>query len=236
MRYSTNISMIEHEFDGYYYSYNKNFTLIEAEALYLIAHGLHKINSAKAIGNQDVVVTITPETCEGNSFPAIVNAMVSTIHLIQVKLINNQNDVTRYSHGINQVTVYPSLEKIEVTVENFMALAAIDTINIFSLAAYRQTVRLHSKYAILLYRIIYLITSPRQMFLLNDLRERLKLDDTMHASYKIYSCFRERVIEQGIREINQKTDKTVKISEIKHSRKVVALCFDVQTKPMPMPA
>ena len=67
-------------------------------------------------------------------------------------------------------------------------------------------------------------------FTVDDLRDRLGVDANS-KSYLLFKNFKNRILNPVIFEINNVSEKTISVSEIKQGRKVVALEFTISTKP-----
>ena len=92
-----------------------------------------------------------------------------------------------------------------------------------------------SKYSIRGYELICSVHYHQEetyvhTFTVDDLRDRLGVDANS-KSYLLFKNFKNRILNPVIFEINNVSEKTVSVSEIKQGRKVVALEFTISTKP-----
>lgn len=146
------------------------------------------------------------------------------------KLVKNQITIEKPElfeiHVINIVdsAVYNKRHgtiKIQFTQSLMEYLRSRD--NNYTMYNLNEIAGLTSIYAIRLYELIqqykttgYIIRNVEQ------LRQMFKLEET---EYKLYADFKRKVVTQAVKEIYEKTDFGVEVTEIKESRKVVALEF-----------
>jgi plasmid replication initiation protein len=95
--------------------------------------------------------------------------------------------------------------------------------NNFTLYNLHEVAELTSIYAIRLYELIQQYKTTGYITRsIDQLRMIFGLDET---EYKLYGDFKRKVIGQAIKEIYEKTDFSIQITEMKNARKVVALQF-----------
>lgn len=90
--------------------------------------------------------------------------------------------------------------------------------------------KLRSTHAIKLYQLLAQYKAlEERMITVDDLRSILGILEL--KTYSFYGAIKQRILEVAKREINKKTDLTISYSEIKQSRKVVAVKFKIVSKP-----
>lgn len=88
-----------------------------------------------------------------------------------------------------------------------------------------NVLQMKSKYSIRMYELFKSNQFKRVCsFNVDELRSILKCE-----SYSVYANFKNRVIEQALKEINSQTDVFATYTEIKQGRKIVALEFKIES-------
>lgn len=92
-----------------------------------------------------------------------------------------------------------------------------------------DVVTFRSRFSMPIYLMLkqYLAIGKRK-FTLEDFRGALRIE----GQYEQYGILRLRVVEQAVKEINQKTSLNVTYEEIKEGRKVVGIIFSMTSKPI----
>lgn len=105
----------------------------------------------------------------------------------------------------------------------------------FTLFKFGDIKGMKSSYSFRIYELLKQYENlPRQYtiwkrkFTIDDLRFKLGIED---SEYPRYANFKQKVINKAIGEINEHTDITVKLEEIKQGRKVVGVQFMIELKP-----
>lgn len=85
------------------------------------------------------------------------------------------------------------------------------------------------KYSFRFYELLKQYESlHKRKFLLSELKDALDIE---HNDYSLYSNFKNRILLPAQKEINNKTDITFELKEIKEGKKVIAIEFEIHTKP-----
>ena len=94
----------------------------------------------------------------------------------------------------------------------------------YTLYNLRDVMRLKASYSVRIYELLKQYQKLRgdRYFEIVDLKETLGIDP---SRYKLYGDFKRRIIQPSIKELNNKTDMTVRIEEKKKSRRVVGIKF-----------
>lgn len=90
-----------------------------------------------------------------------------------------------------------------------------------------QAMKLSSEYAIRIYEMCnqYRKIGTRTI----DLQELHELFQTPKSYQKLYSNFKRKVLEVAIKDINTKTDLNIEYEEVKPSRSVIAITFNISS-------
>jgi plasmid replication initiation protein len=136
--------------------------------------------------------------------------------LIQVSWLNAAK--YRYDEGLVELCFSPYMQPFLLNLkEQFTKITLSDVM------------QLHSAYAIRLYELLkqYETLKKREISIL-DLREYCGISKD---EYKKYNDFKRKIIETALREIDKKSDITFSYTEVKQSRKIVSIIFDIFPNP-----
>jgi plasmid replication initiation protein len=151
----------------------------------------------------------------------------------------------RFEDGIEQVqwltyAKYNYKEgTITLTLNEFLEPYLLDLKREFTSYELKNVSTLKGQYTIRIYELLrqyYNMKNKERTFLLDELRERLGAVDI----YPAYANFKQRVLVPAQRQINQKSDITFEVEEIKKGRSVHRIKFIIHPKdtviqPIPLP-
>ncbi len=100
--------------------------------------------------------------------------------------------------------------------------------NNFTMYQFENVIALSSVYAIRIYELCKQYEKIKERVV--EIQELKEILDIKAKSYNIYNRFKEKVLEIAEREINEKTDISIKFEELKTGRKVTAVKFLISTK------
>jgi plasmid replication initiation protein len=120
--------------------------------------------------------------------------------------------------------------EIQVLISPTIIPYIIDLKEQFTAFRLENVLYLNSTHAIKLYQILAQYKKiGERIITVDNLRSMLGVGDV--KIYRYFGDIKRRILEISMREINKKTDLSVSFSEIKRSRKVVAVKFKITQKP-----
>ncbi|WP_071392725.1 replication initiation protein [Bacillus tuaregi] len=115
---------------------------------------------------------------------------------------------------------------IDIRFDPFLRPYLLELKREFTSYKLENVVKLKSSYAIRIYELLKQYEKIQERtFLLNDLRELLGIENL----YPAYGNFKQRVLIPAQKELNNKTDISFKLEEIKNGRKVSKIKFIIQS-------
>ena len=141
----------------------------------------------------------------------------------------------RLIRWVEEVAINQNSGIIRIKLNRELSEHLLNLSNNFTVYELSRVLAFKSKYSIRGYELICSVHyHPEEThvhtFTVDDLRDRLGVDANS-KSYLLFKNFKNRILNPVIFEINNVSEKTIFVSEIKQGRKVVALEFTISTKP-----
>lgn len=124
---------------------------------------------------------------------------------------------------ISSVEVSRSDMTVKVRLDPDLSPFLLQVKELYTMYKLKSVIYLESKYAIRLYEILNSYSNIGEYTAeLNDLREILQID-----GYAVYKDFREKVIDNSISEINEKTDIIASYEPLRTGRSITHIKFSI---------
>ena len=140
-------------------------------------------------------------------------------------------DAVTVSRWVNEVT-YVNDKGMVVMYLNRNVISMISRLEAnFTQYLLEQVSEFKSKYSIRLYELLikYRDIGTSKKFEIAELRSKLGLEDN---EYKLNAVFKRDVLDKAVKEINDKTDITIKYEQFKDGRIITHIMFKMKKKPI----
>ena len=173
------------------------------------------------------------DLCNGKNYQNLKNTLKSIADKYSLWVpISGEERLIRW---VEEVSINQNSGLIRIKLNRELSEHLLHLSQNFTVYELSRVLAFKSKYSIRGYELICSVHyHPEEThvhtFAVDDLRDRLGVD-TNAKSYLLFKNFKNRILNPVISEINNVSEKTIAVTEIKQGRRVVALEFTISTKP-----